>query len=58
MFGSSPKHFAGSPHRVRTLKAASGIGIAGFSARGLLRALSCTGGSRTGSRLREREGLT
>jgi hypothetical protein len=54
MLGSSPKHFAGSPHRVRTLKAASGIGIAGFSAWGLLRALSRTGGSR----LREREGLT
>jgi len=39
VFGASLQHFAGSPHRVRMLKAASGIGIAGFGAWGLPQAL-------------------
>jgi hypothetical protein len=39
VFGASLKHFAGSPHRIRTLKCGERIGIAGFGAWGLLLAL-------------------
>jgi DNA polymerase/3'-5' exonuclease PolX len=39
VFGASLQHFAGSPHLVRTLNAASGIGVASFGAWGQLQAL-------------------